>query len=123
VRDVGARLGLFALLLQIAILPLHAWEIAREEAPPPSAGSVHGRLIGTDALAPRLATTVRWHEHDCSTCPICQTLLQVRYLAAAPGPHAVAAPPPPFGERDVAQPDLASSFSSLAAPRAPPRAV
>src|SRR5437773_10013488 len=115
-RRVGALVGTWALLAQIALPPLHAWATARETEP--SAARVSAR----DETAPQLsADAPRLPVHDASDCPACRSLLQVRHLLAPPAP-APAAPAWPQGrDLNVTGSVAYGTIGRLAAPRRPPR--
>src|SRR2546428_9714441 len=80
-RRVGALVGIWALLAQIALPPLHAWAAARDIGPSAA------RASARDETAPHLSAKA-WRPpvHDASDCPVCPRLLQGRHFPAPPAP-------------------------------------
>src|SRR5436309_14353141 len=80
-RRVGALVGIWALLAQIALPPLHACAAARDIGPSAA------RASACDETAPQLgAKARRLPVHDGSDCSVCRSLLQVRHFIAPPAP-------------------------------------
>ena len=115
-RRVGALVGTWALLAQLALPPLHAWAAARDTEPP--AAWVSAR----DETAPQLSARARRvPAHDASDCPVCQSLVQVRHFLAPPAPVPAATPWPQVRDVNVSISVASVTIGRLASPRGPPR--
>src|SRR3989442_424788 len=115
-RRVGALVGIWGLLAQIAFRPFKAGAAARDIAPW-AAGASFG-----DETAPELgARARRLPAHDGSDCPVCRTLLQVRHFLAPPAPAPAATAWPQVLDVNVTVPVAAGTIGRLASPRGPPR--
>ena len=115
-RRVGALVGTWALLAQIALPPLHAWAAARDTEPPAA------RVSARDETAPQLSAEARrLHVHDASDCPVCRSLLQVRHFLAPPAPVPAATAWPQVRDVNVTVSVASGTIGRLASPRGPPR--
>ena len=115
-RRVGALVGIWALLAQIALPPLHAWAAGRDTEPPAA------RASAGDETAPQLrAKARRVPVHDASDCPVCRSLVQVRHFLAPPAPVPAATPWPQVRDVNVSVSVASVTIGRLASPRGPPR--
>ena len=115
-RRVGALVGIWALLAQIALPPLHAWAAARDIGPSAA------RASARDETAPQLSAKARrLPVHDASDCPVCRSLLQVRHFLAPPAPAPAATAWPQVLDVNVTVPVASGTIGRLASPRGPPR--
>ena len=115
-RRVGALLGVWALLAQLALPPLHAWAVARGPA-----GS-DARVWASNGTAPQFtAWATRLPLHDASDCPVCQSVVQARHFLSPPAPTLAATPK--LQPHDASPTTLVASPAPAraASPRAPPR--
>src|SRR2546428_8600801 len=88
-RRVGALVGIWALLAQIALPPLHAWAAARDIGP--SAARASARAT----TAPQLSANARpLPVHDAPDCPVRRRPLHDPHFLGPPAP-APAAPARP----------------------------
>jgi len=115
-RRVGAFLGIWALLAQIAVPPLHAWAAARDNDPPTASASAR------DETGPHLSIKARRVPgHDATDCPVCRSLLHVRHFLTPPAPAPAAPPSPQLREMMVTLAIASIVIGRQASPRAPPR--
>jgi hypothetical protein len=114
-RRVGALVGIWTVLAQIALPPLHAWIVGRSLDAPAARASASG------GNTPELATrAVPVPVHDAADCPLCQSLLQVRRFLSSPGPAPAVAPQPRSRDAEPAVSVASVILARIASPRAPP---
>jgi hypothetical protein len=115
-RRVGALLGVWALLAQIALPSLHAWVVARG----PSRSVA--RVWASDGTAPQLtARARRLPIHDASDCPVCRSVVQARRFLSPPAPTLAATPQSQPHDANPTTLVESTPTSRAASPRAPPR--
>ncbi len=114
-RRVGALLGIWALLAQIALPPLHAWAASRENGPidPASAPGVAGLRLRAPARGVP--------GHDADDCPVCRALVHVRHFVAPLKATVAATPQPQLRDALVTVAVVSIGIGRLPSPRAPPR--
>jgi hypothetical protein len=115
-RAIGALLGLWAVLAQIALPSLHARIVARDRAD--RCVAVH-----VETTAWLRFDSSRQPAHDESDCPVCRSLLQARRFVAPSVLPLVAAQGPERHDTNRAIPVASASVCAAASPRAPPRSA
>jgi hypothetical protein len=111
-RRGQALVAVSALLAQIALPSLHAWLVGPDRAFP------HAWV--DDGTAQLSAEVGQVPAHRAGDCPVCRSLLQVRYFLAPPTLAPAVTPSPQPSEMNLTVSVGSSVSARLPSPRAPP---